>query len=90
VALQNSGNEMMERLDSKALADAQALNFDVDERIKALEMIAAWMSDLRSRIWDEPEELDLENIDNWGEPQNLEALAAEVEQFKLAVKGVRA
>jgi hypothetical protein len=79
---------MMERLDSKALADAQAL-FDVDEKIKALELITAWMSDLRSRIWDEPEDLDLDNIDVWGEPQNLEALAAEVEQFKLACKGVR-
>jgi len=75
---------------TKTLDRAQPFSFDIDERIQFLELIAAWADDLRSRIWDEPDELDLDNIDVWGEPQNLEALAAEVEQFKLACKGVRA
>jgi hypothetical protein len=82
--------QIMMTVHTKTLDRAQPFSFDVDERIKALELIAAWTADLRSRILDEPEELDLENLDVLGEPQNLEALAAEVEQHRLACKGVRA
>jgi hypothetical protein len=80
----------LQNVDSKSLADSQAFSFDIDERTRRLELIAAWADGLRARIWDEPAQLDLENIEVWGEQQNLEALRAEVEQFKLACKGVRA
>jgi hypothetical protein len=74
---------------SKTLDRAQPLSFDVDERIQALDLIAAWTWDLRSRLWgDEEAELDLDNIDNWVEP-NVEALAAEAEQHRLACRGAR-
>jgi hypothetical protein len=75
---------------TKTLDRAQRFSFDLDERILDLELIAAWTHDLRERMWgDEGAELDLDNIDNWVEP-NIDALAAEAHEHRLACKGVRA
>ena len=71
---------MMERLDSKALADAQA--FPLDALTERLIVIAAWRDELRRK-------LARAANDVWGPLPDLDELRSEVERFKLACKGVR-
>ena len=70
---------MMERLDSKALADAQA--FSLDALTERLIVITAWRDELRRKL---AQSLN----DVWSTP-DLDELRAEVERFKLACKGAR-
>jgi hypothetical protein len=79
----------MQEVDSKTLARAQVLDFNIEKRIEQLEVIRRWRDELFAKLWDEPADLDLENIEVWGPKQDLDALQAEVEQFKLACKGAR-
>ena len=71
----------MQELDKASLADAQP--FSLENRAKALELIADWRDELRLK-------LRRACNDVWGPPPDLDELRAEVELFKLACRGVRA
>jgi hypothetical protein len=71
---------MMERPDSKALADAQA--FSLDALTERLIAIAAWRDELQRKLARAADDV-------WGRLPDLDELRSEVERFKLACKGVR-
>jgi hypothetical protein len=70
----------MQRVNSKTLDRAQPFSFDLEDRTKKLERIAAWRDELRMKLG--------RACNNVWEQPDYDALS--VEQFKLACKGARA
>jgi hypothetical protein len=64
-----------------SVAGAQALNFDIEQRIKQLEVILRWRDELRLKLGRAANDVEVE--------PDYDALSAEVEQFRLACKGAR-
>ena len=73
----------MQLVSNSTLADAQAIKFDANETTRRLTQIADWREEIRNQL-----AYAVNNV--WDAPPDLDALRAEVEQFKLACRGVRA
>ena len=71
----------MQPLDTKQLASAQALSFDIEERTAKLEAIADWRDELQHALDAAANPFDI--------APDLDWLRREVSRFRLACKGVR-
>jgi hypothetical protein len=71
----------VQRLDEASLADAQALNFNLEDRTQKLELIADKAVELRLAIEAALNPLDI--------TPDLDWLKGEVELFKMCCKGAR-
>jgi hypothetical protein len=78
----------VQNVDNKTLARAQLLSFDIEERIRQLEVLIRWRDELRAKIsgqWIQGD--DAPHFE--ATAPDIEELQEEVAQFVLACKGAR-